>query len=146
MVGSWSTSSGSVTFYRNDFSTLGRCTRWPVDFLKHVLLLTSEKSWSWKRKAQGTQKRRSPAGNRTRVFRVTGGDTDHYTTEDQTLKAWLALLIIQQAKNRKGSNQSSWAQIFRKFRFSSSTGVVARTSELFRRFRLHVDLSSLWYF
>ena len=26
MVGSWSTSSGSVTFYRNDFSTLGRCT------------------------------------------------------------------------------------------------------------------------
>ena len=27
MVGSWSTSGGSVTFYRNDFSTLGRCTR-----------------------------------------------------------------------------------------------------------------------
>ena len=27
MVGSWSTSSGSVTFYRNDFSTLGRCTK-----------------------------------------------------------------------------------------------------------------------
>ena len=27
MVGSWSTSSGSVTFYRNDYSTLGRCTR-----------------------------------------------------------------------------------------------------------------------
>ena len=26
VVGSWSTSSGSVTFYRNDFSTLGRCT------------------------------------------------------------------------------------------------------------------------
>ena len=26
MVDSWSTSSGSVTFYRNDFSTLGRCT------------------------------------------------------------------------------------------------------------------------
>ena len=26
MVGSWSTSSGNVTFYRNDFSTLGRCT------------------------------------------------------------------------------------------------------------------------
>ena len=24
----------------------------------------------------------SPAGNRTRVFRVTGGDTYHYTTED----------------------------------------------------------------
>ena len=30
-------------------------------------------------------KKRSPAGNRTRVFRVTGGDTDHYTTEDCTL-------------------------------------------------------------
>ena len=24
----------------------------------------------------------SPAGNRTPVSRVTGGDTDHYTTED----------------------------------------------------------------
>ena len=24
----------------------------------------------------------SPAGNRTRVFRVTGGDTYHYTTEE----------------------------------------------------------------
>ena len=27
----------------------------------------------------------SPAGNRTRVFRVTGGDTYHYTTEDLLL-------------------------------------------------------------
>ena len=27
----------------------------------------------------------SPAGNRTRVFRVTGGDTYHYTTEDWML-------------------------------------------------------------
>ena len=27
----------------------------------------------------------SPAGNRTRVFRVTGGDTYHYTTEDDLL-------------------------------------------------------------
>ena len=31
---------------------------------------------------QKSIKRSSPAGNRTRVFRVTGGDTDHYTTED----------------------------------------------------------------
>jgi hypothetical protein len=28
------------------------------------------------------QKVDSPAGNRTPVSRVTGGDTDHYTTED----------------------------------------------------------------
>ena len=27
----------------------------------------------------------SPAGNRTRVFHVTGGDTHHYTTEDHLL-------------------------------------------------------------
>ena len=27
-------------------------------------------------------KKASPAGNRTPVFRVTGGDTHHYTTED----------------------------------------------------------------
>ena len=27
----------------------------------------------------------SPAGNRTRVFHVTGGDTHHYTTEDMHL-------------------------------------------------------------
>ena len=26
----------------------------------------------------------SPAGNRTPVSRVTGGDTHHYTTEDET--------------------------------------------------------------
>ena len=30
-------------------------------------------------------KRASPAGNRTPVFRVTGGDTHHYTTEDEAL-------------------------------------------------------------
>ena len=28
------------------------------------------------------KKKSSPAGNRTPVFRVTGGDTHHYTTED----------------------------------------------------------------
>ena len=28
------------------------------------------------------KKDHSPAGNRTPVFRVTGGDTHHYTTED----------------------------------------------------------------
>ncbi len=28
------------------------------------------------------KKNYSPTGNRTRVFRVTGGDTDHYTIED----------------------------------------------------------------
>ena len=30
-------------------------------------------------------KKTSPAGNRTRVFRVTGGDTYHYTTEEHSL-------------------------------------------------------------
>ena len=33
-------------------------------------------------KSLGKKKDNSPAGNRTRVFRVTGGDTYHYTTED----------------------------------------------------------------
>ena len=28
------------------------------------------------------KKKDSPAGNRTRVVRVTGGNTHHYTTED----------------------------------------------------------------
>ena len=37
--------------------------------------MVEEKSWGKKMFA-------SPAGNRTRVFRVTGGDTYHYTTED----------------------------------------------------------------
>ena len=32
-------------------------------------------------------KKNSPAGNRTRVFRVTGGDTYHYTTEELTTAA-----------------------------------------------------------
>ena len=30
----------------------------------------------------GLKKNFSPAGNRTPVFRVTGGDTHHYTTEE----------------------------------------------------------------
>ena len=37
-------------------------------------------------KWEGKKKVLSPAGNRTRVFRVTGGDTYHYTTED--LPVW----------------------------------------------------------
>ena len=35
----------------------------------------------------------SPAGNRTPVFRVTGGDTYHYTTEDHGLKQNQVLFI-----------------------------------------------------
>ena len=39
-------------------------------------------------------KKISPAGNRTPVSRVTGGDTHHYTTEDSTiLRAELYKLI-----------------------------------------------------
>ena len=33
-------------------------------------------------KVKGKKKCVSPAGNRTPVSRVTGGDTHHYTTED----------------------------------------------------------------
>ena len=35
----------------------------------------------------------SPAGNRTPVSRVTGGDTHHYTTEDRTRKFRKPLLF-----------------------------------------------------
>ena len=35
--------------------------------------------------AEKRKKILSPAGNRTPVFRVTGGDTHHYTTEDEAL-------------------------------------------------------------
>ena len=34
----------------------------------------------------------SPAGNRTPVSRVTGGDTYHYTTEDESL--WQTELVV----------------------------------------------------
>ena len=42
---------------------------------------------SWTTASEGAielekKKDSSPAGNRTPVFRVTGGDTHHYTTED----------------------------------------------------------------
>ena len=33
----------------------------------------------------------SPAGNWTRVYRVTGGDTNHYTTRD--VKIWFCYAI-----------------------------------------------------
>jgi hypothetical protein len=36
--------------------------------------------------ARNTKKMISPAGNRTLVSRVTGGDTYHYTTEDYILR------------------------------------------------------------
>ena len=35
----------------------------------------------------------SPAGNRTPVSRVTGGDTHHYTTEDETHEEVKLLLL-----------------------------------------------------
>ena len=35
--------------------------------------------------SQSLGKKVSPAGNRTPVFRVTGGDTHHYTTEDMSI-------------------------------------------------------------
>ena len=37
----------------------------------------------------------SPTGNRTPVSRVTGGDTYHYTIEDNCLKAALKLVLFQ---------------------------------------------------
>ena len=52
--------------------------------LNVVLQISKKKK---KSKHKGVKKKEkilhSPAGNRTRVFRVTGGDTYHYTTEDQ---------------------------------------------------------------
>ena len=46
---------------------------------------------SWTTASEGAielekKKDSSPAGNRTPVFRVTGGDTHHYTTEE--VKMW----------------------------------------------------------
>ena len=44
-----------------------------------------EKVDIWKTWLSTKKVRVSPAGNRTPVSRVTGGDTHHYTTEDVTL-------------------------------------------------------------
>ena len=41
------------------------------------------------------KKKFSPTGNRTRVFRVTGGDTYHYTIEDYIHKTVLYYLLIR---------------------------------------------------
>ena len=43
-----------------------------------VLHVNNNKNW------EKLEKEPSPAGNRTPVSRVTGGDTYHYTTEDFT--------------------------------------------------------------
>ena len=45
--------------------------------------MVSMYTWVWKKENE-KKNTHSPAGNRTRVFRVTGGDTYHYTTEDCT--------------------------------------------------------------
>ena len=41
-----------------------------------------EKKLGLKKGSEKKEKVHSPTGNRTRVFRVTGGDTYHYTIED----------------------------------------------------------------
>ena len=46
----------------------------PLRFEGMFLVENNREKWQ--------RKKSSPAGNRTRVFRVTGGDTYHYTTED----------------------------------------------------------------
>ncbi len=55
------------------------------------------------------QKRSSPTGNRTRVFRVTGGDTYHYTIEDHTTSNQLmpsnAIDVDQTFKNEGSSKK-----------------------------------------
>ena len=64
------------------------------DCVEEILYVAKKKKRKWKQKIkkQGEKEKKadSPAGNRTRVFRVTGGDTHHYTTEDlaepQTLR------------------------------------------------------------
>ena len=39
----------------------------------------------------------SPAGNRTPVSRVTGGDTYHYTTEDTDITPYIFSMLVFQA-------------------------------------------------
>ena len=45
--------------------------------------------WQLKLSENEIKKKSSPAGNRTPVSRVTGGDTYHYTTEDCCKLAWV---------------------------------------------------------
>ena len=51
-----------------------------------------------------THKKNSPAGNWTRVFRVTGGNTDLYTTED-TMKPVFKRMRPEKVFNRTGSEK-----------------------------------------
>ena len=48
---------------------------------------------SKKSRKQKKHSQSSPAGNRTLVFRVTGGDTHHYTTEDTAVKQFKKIII-----------------------------------------------------
>ena len=65
----------------------------------------------------------SPAGNRTPVSRVTGGDTHHYTTEDLDGNAWIKLMTnsfgetIIWACNRDAvfSREETWRPISSEF-------------------------------
>jgi hypothetical protein len=44
-------------------------------------------------KTDDGEKKNSPAGNRTRVSRVTGGDTDPYTTEDMNISIFISTFL-----------------------------------------------------
>ena len=80
----------------------------------HIPFFTCEQKKNYdihqkQRKQEINKKHNSPAGNRTRVFRVTGGDTDHYTTEDVTnvtlrilpLRSIMMILFFYYLKNRE---------------------------------------------
>ena len=55
------------------------------------------------------KKRCSPAGNRTRVFRVTGGDTDHYTTEEGTFLRSLRRVRLKSERNPTKHQDWKWS-------------------------------------
>ena len=53
-----------------------------------------------------TKKVLSPAGNRTPVFRVTGGDTHHYTTEDDEQSGCKMQMKLQFSTRQKEKRHS----------------------------------------
>ena len=60
----------------------------------------SQKQEKGKKKDKKKSVKSSPAGNRTPVSRVTGGDTHHYTTEDETSGGVKRLLFKGKIKSR----------------------------------------------
>ena len=107
-----------------------------------MLLVTNNTKMVCCSKTTNSKKISSPAGNRTPVSRVTGGDTYHYTTEDTSASSrdWIKYIWVNWGELRtfkKKNDQSLTRMTNVIIFFPNDKGVWLRNNN-FHRFKLDV--------